>query len=356
MTNKIWKYSTLSISILSTMMQTTPTFASPVSVTQGQINTTKIKINNMGTEIQQLDNKVSMAMDKSQKLNDDIKVQQTKIEETKAEIEKAKQDLDAEKQVFYARLRSIDEQSQPLVITYAELLMSSQSLSEFLDRTDAISIIIQSDSDIITGLKEKQQTLIDAQKQLDNDLSVLKSKQEELAAQQKQIEADKQKVLTQLADSKHTLQQQQSQLSQQQAQAQLKIQQAHLSFADVPMLPYSSDKAKTVIATAEKYLGVPYVWGGTTPSGFDCSGLMQYVYQSIGVNLPRVSQDQQNVGTMISPTQVQPGDLVFMGVPAFHVGMYIGGGKWIEAPQTGDVVKIADYNPAIFSSASRILN
>ncbi|WCK57288.1 NlpC/P60 family protein (plasmid) [Aneurinibacillus sp. Ricciae_BoGa-3] len=326
-------------------------------VTQGQINTTKIKINNLGTEIQQLDNKIIMAMDKTQKLNDDIKAQQEKIQETKTEIEKAKQDLEAQKQIFYARLRNIDEQSQPLIITYAELLMSSQSLTEFLNRTDAISTILQSDSDVINGLKEKQQTLLDAQKQLDNELTVLKSKQEELVLQQKQIEADKQKVLKQLADSKNTLQQQQRQLlQQQQEQAKLKLQQAQLPYADTAMLTYSSDKAKTVITTAEKYLGVPYVWGGTTPSGFDCSGLMQYVFHSIGVNLPRVSQDQQNVGTMISPTQVQPGDLVFMGVPAFHVGMYIGGGKWIEAPQTGDVVKIADYNPSIFSSASRILN
>jgi cell wall-associated NlpC family hydrolase len=83
---------------------------------------------------------------------------------------------------------------------------------------------------------------------------------------------------------------------------------------------------------------------------------MQYSFQhALGISLPRVSQDQQKVGKSIPPDQVQPGDLVFMGVPAYHVGMYIGDGKWIEAPETGDVVKIAKYNPASFSTASRII-
>jgi cell wall-associated NlpC family hydrolase len=383
MKKKLVKYS-LSVAILATMIQATPAFASPVntSITKGQINTTQVQINNLDTQIQQLDNQVSVAMDKSQKLNDEIKAQQDKIQETKAEIQKAQQDLDAHKKVFFGRVRSLEEQEQPVMLTYAEILLGSQSLSDFFSRTTAISIILQSDNDIMNGLKDKQLVLTNAQTQLANELSDLKNKQDELASQQKQIEADKQQVLKQLADSKNNLKKQQTKLAQQQAQiaqqqalqqAQLlaqqeaqqeaqqaslalKSQQAQSSLMDVSTLSYSSDKAKTVIATAEKYLGVPYVWGGTTPNGFDCSGLMQYVFHSVGVDLPRVAQDQQNVGTMISPTQVQAGDLVFMGYPAYHVGMYIGNGKWLEAPQTGDVVKIANYNPAIFSSASRILN
>lgn len=82
---------------------------------------------------------------------------------------------------------------------------------------------------------------------------------------------------------------------------------------------------------------------------------MQYVFHSVGVDLPRTAAEQQNVGTRISPNAVQPGDLVFMGTPAYHVGMYIGNGKWIQAPETGDVVKISNYNPSHFSSAARVL-
>lgn len=118
----------------------------------------------------------------------------------------------------------------------------------------------------------------------------------------------------------------------------------------------ASAQAQKVIQYAEQFLGVPYVWGGADPSGFDCSGLMMYSFKNaLGIDLPRVAQDQQNVGDRIDPSQVQPGDLVFKGMPAYHVGMYIGNGKWIEAPQTGDVVKIANYDPSHFTTASRIL-
>ena len=119
----------------------------------------------------------------------------------------------------------------------------------------------------------------------------------------------------------------------------------------------ASDQAQKVIVYAEQFLGLPYVWGGTTPAGFDCSGLMMYSFRhALGINLPRTADEQQLVGTRIPTDQVQPGDLVFMGFPAFHVGMYIGGGKWIESPETGGFVKIAPYNPAKFTSATRVIN
>lgn len=94
-----------------------------------------------------------------------------------------------------------------------------------------------------------------------------------------------------------------------------------------------------VIAYAKRFLGVPYVWGGSTPSGFDCSGLTSYVYRNaVGVNLPRVSQAQRNVGTRVSRAQAQPGDMVNY---SHHVGIYLGNGYMIHAPKPGDRVKIA---------------
>ncbi len=108
----------------------------------------------------------------------------------------------------------------------------------------------------------------------------------------------------------------------------------------------NASKGQALVATAKKYLGVPYVWGGTSPRGFDCSGLMQYVCRQNGISLPRVAASQRNVGRYVSRANLQPGDLVFFGKGGriTHVGMYVGGGNMIHAPQTGDVVKIASIN------------
>lgn len=88
-------------------------------------------------------------------------------------------------------------------------------------------------------------------------------------------------------------------------------------------------------------LGKPYVWGATGPNSYDCSGLLLRAFQSVGVtSIPRVSQSQQVWATPVPALEAQPGDLVFFGQPAYHVGIYIGGGLMLDAPYTGTVVRI----------------
>jgi peptidoglycan DL-endopeptidase CwlO len=96
-----------------------------------------------------------------------------------------------------------------------------------------------------------------------------------------------------------------------------------------------------VIASAEKYLGVPYVFGGTTSSGLDCSGLVQRAYGDLGISLPRIAADQAKVGTAVaSLDQARPGDILGFGDPAHHVALYLGNNTMIAAPEPGDRVKI----------------
>lgn len=108
----------------------------------------------------------------------------------------------------------------------------------------------------------------------------------------------------------------------------------------------SSSKGQAIVNTAMQYLGVPYVWGGTSPSGFDCSGLVQYVCAKNGISVSRVADAQATNGTYVSRENLQPGDLVFFANGGYihHVGIYIGNGQMIHAPQTGDVVKISSIN------------
>ena len=100
-----------------------------------------------------------------------------------------------------------------------------------------------------------------------------------------------------------------------------------------------------IINTAKSFLGTPYVWGGTSPSGFDCSGFTQYVLAQNGKSIPRTSQEQFASGQAVDKSNLQAGDLVFYGNgEATHVGIYEGNGKMIHAPHSGDVVKEVDFN------------
>lgn len=107
----------------------------------------------------------------------------------------------------------------------------------------------------------------------------------------------------------------------------------------------ASVSASSVISYAEQFVGVPYVLGGTSPSGFDCSGFVQYVYAHFGVSLPRTSENQSTIGSAVSVSSAQPGDLLFWGGQgsAWHVGIYVGGSSYIAAPTTGQSVAVKSF-------------
>ncbi len=109
-----------------------------------------------------------------------------------------------------------------------------------------------------------------------------------------------------------------------------------------PEIDRSAPANDQVCALAESFLGTPYQWGGTTPQGFDCSGLVQYIYKEVGVTLPRRSSDQARSGRASKLTQLARGDLVFFRIDRnviSHVGIYIGDGEFIHAPGTGKHVR-----------------
>lgn len=106
--------------------------------------------------------------------------------------------------------------------------------------------------------------------------------------------------------------------------------------------PAADTPVGRICALAESFLGVPYRWGGSTPRGFDCSGLVQYVYREAGVNLPRRSTDQSRTGRRADLDDLKPGDLIFFRIDrnvVSHVGISVGGGEFIHAPGTGKTVR-----------------
>ena len=123
----------------------------------------------------------------------------------------------------------------------------------------------------------------------------------------------------------------------------------------------STSKATAIINTAKKYIGVPYVYGGTTPSGFDCSGFVQYAFNKNGISLPRVSRDQYKVGTSVSYKNLRPGDLIFFSLAqngvVDHVGIYIGNQQFINASSSKGVTiyTIGPYWSSHYLGAKRVL-
>ena len=113
------------------------------------------------------------------------------------------------------------------------------------------------------------------------------------------------------------------------------------SSAPIELPPTDGSIGAQAVAIAMQYLGTPYVWGGGAPGGFDCSGLTSYAYGQLGIGLSHFTGAQWNEGVRVPADQLLPGDLVFFHSDLHHMGMYIGGGQMIHAPQTGDVVKIS---------------
>jgi peptidoglycan DL-endopeptidase CwlO len=114
--------------------------------------------------------------------------------------------------------------------------------------------------------------------------------------------------------------------------------------------PPASTIGGRAVQIAETQLGVPYVWGGASPSGFDCSGLTMWVYAQLGISLPHFTGGQWVAGPHVPYDQLAPGDLVFFEPTIGHVGIYIGGGSFIHAPHTGDVVKISSLSDSWYAA------
>jgi cell wall-associated NlpC family hydrolase len=239
-----------------------------------------------------------------------------------------------------------------------EVLLGSSSLDDIIARLDAIERVSSQDSQILKTVKRYRKEVETRRANLQDAHADQERIVAERAAQKQSIESQIAEQNSLLASVKDEIAQMRAEEARRQAalaaQARARAQAAALAQPDVqqtydpqpwiepeydPNLP--APRYGSVVAIALQYLGVPYVWGGSSPStGFDCSGFTSYVYAQVGVSLPHHAASQFAYGTPVSYVQLAPGDLVFFSGLG-HVGIYIGNNQFVHAPHTGDVVRIS---------------
>ena len=245
-----------------------------------------------------------------------------------------------------------------------EVLLGSRSLSELLERVDTISRVSAEDSRVISEIKSYRAEI----KRREKKLAIARVQQEQVLAERAErrrvIEgqlAERQRLLASIKDQIEKIKAEEAERQrrlQEQAQQVVDQQQSSGSSGSTVSTPAadgatgSSPPPAThggVVGIAMSYLGVPYVWGGASPSGFDCSGFIMYVYAQVGISLPHNAAMQYGYGSPVSRDQLAAGDLVFFDGLG-HAGIYIGGGSFIHAPHTGDVVKISSLSDSWYAS------
>ena len=247
-----------------------------------------------------------------------------------------------------------------------EVILGSSSLDDIIARLDAIERVSSQDARILRTVKQYrrevetrratlQQDRVDQARIVQEQAERKQYIESQISEQTRMLESVKDEISQMRAEEARrqaALAAQAQARAQAQAQAALAAQQAQQDVLDEvasnptydtpsydPNLP--APRYGQVVGIALQYLGIPYVWGGSSPStGFDCSGFVAYVYAQVGVYLPHHAASQYGYGTPVSYDQLQPGDLVFFSGLG-HVGIYIGGGQMVHAPHTGDVVRIA---------------
>lgn len=155
----------------------------------------------------------------------------------------------------------------------------------------------------------------------------------EAAAQERQREQEQEQ-----AEREQAAQERESEAASRSQERQSPAPQASTSTPAAETAAPAPAASSNVVEIAKQYIGTPYVYGGSTPAGFDCSGFTQYVFAKAGKSIPRVTTAQQAAATPVSSPQ--PGDLVFFGSPSWHVGIYVGDGMMIDSPRTGSSVSI----------------
>jgi cell wall-associated NlpC family hydrolase len=289
-------------------------------------------------EVARLDRQVEVAIEKYNMARaelDDLNVQLIAM---RSDLARAETQLDVARSVLGERMADIYKNGGVSVL---DILLSTGDFTEIDTQIGYFQQISQADEDAVAGIEELETNVARLTGQIEDDRAKALEREKDLRAKRADVEDQLAQRKALLADLDARV----KELLRQQALRDAMAAQRLADSAGVDIDSINGTAAQiALVKETMRYLGIPYVWAGATPSGgFDCSGLVLYVYAKFGVSFPHGATMQAYQGTPVPFDQLQPADLVFFGTPAFyhHVGIYIGNGLFIEAPHTGDVVKVS---------------
>lgn len=294
---------------------------------------------------------------------DDLEKTRQAIREAEADLEVAEADVALSEALFNARIDSIYRHGKVDIVS---VFVGVNDFPDLVARLDLLQRIGASDAAVVVRVKDarariaelsqslenrrtEQVALLQRAKQARNEVDALLERQEKYLAS---LNAELQRLIAEERERQERLAAQRAAAAAAEAARKRAEFPSDRSF-DETGLP---EPHPEVVAFAQRYVGkTPYVWGGITPAGFDCSGLTMYCYRLAGVSIPRTSRQQYRFGAFIPPDRLdllQPGDLVFFGRGGdpnrvHHVGLYAGNGNFVHAPQRGMKVSIGSLTGRI---------
>jgi len=342
--------------------------AASANATPGTVASKQAQAQQVLAQIQTIDDSLGVAVESYNLANVRLRKIESDQRENRLQLKVTRANLKIAQDSLAARLVSAYTSTQDN--STLSVLLGATSLDDLLNRIEAVNSTSRQDASIVQQVASFKAAI----QRHRIELRRAHSEQRTIVAQKA---AEKQRIQSQLASRRQLLSSIKGQI--QRIRAAEAAQQRQLAAAarsrlsggiqvslpDGVGISASTPEGSTVappnvhggvVGIAMHYLGVPYVWGGSTPRGFDCSGFVAYVFAQIGVSLPHSSYAMYGMGTPISIGDLQPGDLVFF-TGASHMGIYIGGGQFIHSPHTGDVVKISSlsgYYSSNFAGGRRV--
>ena len=330
----------------------------------------RAEVQQVQSELAQIDAQVGQAAEAYNGARYELGQVEQRIKQNRDMIVSTKRDLESSREVLAQRLRDLYATPEP---SLAEVLITSGSITAAADQLDLLDRVGQQDASVVSGLRDNKERLENLRAELIVDRKKAadaveraereKAKVEGLLRQRQAVLSNVKGELAQMMRAEEERQRREAaaaaELARQRQAAAAAAAAAPSSAAApspgaapaapaaggaapaAPAAPLPSGGGNAAAASvAMQYLGTPYVWGGASPAGFDCSGLASYAFGQIGKSVPHYTGAIWAAFPKVPSDQLQPGDMVFFNGLG-HMGIYIGGGQMVHAPHTGDVVKVS---------------